>query len=149
MDSSVSCSHCIANEEAPMASIQRLQSGLWHARVRRKGYPAQRRSFARRDDAEAWARRVESEQERGVWRDRAQVDAVTVGVLLDRYEAEVLPGMRSGPVARFHLARFRADLGRLPISGLTGATLAAWRDARLRSVSSATVNRKFSTLVAC
>ena len=129
-----------------MASFQRLQSGLWHARVRRKGYPAQRRSFARREDAEAWARKVESEQERGVWRDRAQIDAMTIGELLDRYEAEVLPGKKSRDVAKYHVARFRADLGRLPVSALTGAALASWRDARLRSVSAATVNRELSTL---
>ena len=129
-----------------MASIDQLPSGLWHARVRRKGYPAQRRSFARKEDAEAWARKVEGEQERGVWRDRAPLDCMTLGHLLDRYETEVLQGMKSGPVAKYHAARFREDLGHLALTSLTGAALAEWRDARLRCVASATVNRELSTL---
>ena len=129
-----------------MASIDQLPSGLWHARVRRKGYPAQRRSFARKEDAEAWARKVEGEQERGVWRDRAPLDCMTLGHLLDRYETEVLQGMKSGPVAKYHVARFREDLGHLALTSLTSAALAEWRDARLRCVASATVNRELSTL---
>ena len=129
-----------------MASIDQLPSGLWHARVRRKGYPAQRRSFQSRADAEAWARRTEGEQERGLWRDRAPLDGTSLGHLLTRYEREVLPGMKSAPVAKYHLARLREDLGHLALTSLTGAALAEWRDARLRCVASATVNRELSTL---
>ena len=129
-----------------MASIDQLPSGLWHARVRRKGYPAQRMSFRLREDAEAWARKVEGEQERGVWRDRAPLDGTSLGHLLTRYEREVLPGMKSAPVAKHHLARLRVDLGHLALTSLTGAALAEWRDARLRCVASATVNRELSTL---
>ncbi len=129
-----------------MASIDQLPSGLWHARVRRKGYPAQRRSFQSRADAEAWARRTEGEQERGLWRDRAPLDGTSLGHLLTRYEREVLPGMKSAPVAKYHLARLRVDLGHLALTSLTGAALAEWRDARLRCVAAATVNRELSTL---
>ena len=129
-----------------MASVSRLPSGLWHARVRRSGFPALRRSFQSRADAEAWARRTEGEQERGLWRDRAPLDGVTLRDLLNRYEAEVLPGMKSRHVARYHLARFREDLGHLTLERFTSAALAEWRDARLRCAASATVNRELSTL---
>ena len=77
-----------------MASIDQLPSGLWHARVRRKGYPAQRKSFTRKEDAEAWARRVESEQERGLWRDTVDADR-TLDDLLDEYARERMPELRS------------------------------------------------------
>ena len=129
-----------------MASIDQLPSGLWHARVRRKGYPAQRMSFRLREDAEAWARKVESEQERGAWRDVSLAGSMSLGALLADYEQEVVAGMKSAPVAKYHLARLREDLGHLPLAGLTPPILAAWRDARLKHVMPATVSRELATL---
>lgn len=40
--------------------------GQWEAQIRRKGYPAQRKTFETKSDAQAWARMVESEIARGI-----------------------------------------------------------------------------------
>jgi len=128
-----------------MASIQQLPSGMWRARVRRRGHATLTKSFSRKLDADAWARRVESEQERGAWRDEQDLTG-SFADLLDQYTRDVLPGKKSATVVKYHVARLRADLGRLPLRALDRAVLAEWRDARLRSVASATVNRELSTL---
>lgn len=127
-----------------MASIDQLPSGLWHARVRRKGYPAQRKSFTRKEDAEAWARRVESEQERGLWRDTVDADR-TLDDLLDEYARERMPELRS-KATRYILARWRKDFGKRRISAMTPRDMASWRDERMKVVSGATVAREMSSL---
>ena len=48
-----------------MAQIIKRATGQWRARVRRKGYPDQSRTFGSRAEAEAWARLIESDMERG------------------------------------------------------------------------------------
>ncbi|EQD56392.1 phage integrase family protein, partial [mine drainage metagenome] len=87
-----------------MASIRQLPSGLWHARVRRQGQPEQAKSFHLRLDAEAWARKIESEQERGAWRDTGEADRTTLREALDRYAREVTPRKR-GAVQELSILR--------------------------------------------
>ena len=129
-----------------MASIQQLPSGLWRVRIRRRGNPVLTRSFRRKIDADAWARGIEAEQDQGTWRDTAPLDGMTLAQVLEQFEREVLPGRKSASVARYHIARLREDLGRMPLRALDRAALAAWRDARLRCVAPATVTRELSTL---
>ena len=56
----------------------------WRAEVRRRGYPAQSRSFDTKPDAQAWARSVESEIDRGIWRDNREAERTTLADALDR-----------------------------------------------------------------
>ena len=50
-----------------MAAIRKRGDMQWQAEVRKKGYPAQRRTFTSRTSAEQWARQVENEIERGIF----------------------------------------------------------------------------------
>ena len=129
-----------------MAAIERLDSGLWRVRVRKKGRPALSRSFRLRADAVAWAKSVEGDLERGAWRDVRLAESKNLGALLTDYEREVVAGMKSAPVAKYHLARLREDLGHLSLAALSPPTLAAWRDVRLKHVMPATVSRELATL---
>lgn len=51
-----------------MPTITETTSGTFRARVRIKGYPSTSRTFWRRRDASDWARRIEDEMVRGVYR---------------------------------------------------------------------------------
>ncbi len=57
----------------------------WQARVRKKGYPQQIKTFRSKTNAEGWARKVESEMERGIWRDTSESERTTLGEALGRY----------------------------------------------------------------
>ena len=129
-----------------MASIVQRASGLWQAKVRKAGAKPVSRTFATKLQAREWAAAQEADIARGDWRDRRIARRMTVTQLLNRYESDVLPGKKSRHVAKYHVARFREDLGHLVLTALTGAALAEWRDARLRCVAAATVNRELSTL---
>ncbi|WP_236478250.1 hypothetical protein [Pseudomonas sp. PA-6-1D] len=49
-----------------MATIRNRGEYQWEAQIRRKGYPAQRKTFETKADAQAWARMIESEIDRGI-----------------------------------------------------------------------------------
>ncbi|MBU2717949.1 site-specific integrase [Acidithiobacillus ferridurans] len=63
----------------------------WQAIVRRKGYPSQTKTFRAKRDAEAWARSIETEMDRGAWRDRSEAESTTLGECIQRYLTEVTP----------------------------------------------------------
>lgn len=127
-----------------MATITRRASGRWQARVRRHGVAASE-TFSSRADAIAWARKTESEIERGLWRDTAAAERVTISDLIERYRADVLPRLRG---RGYHAALDRLDeaLGRIALARLSSADVARYRDARLRVVSQDTVRKELGLL---
>lgn len=112
-----------------MATFVRRESGRWQARIRREGKQISR-TFRTQADAVAWARRYESEVERGVWRDNQEAERCSLRMALDRYEAEVTPHKRSATSERSTLGIIRDDAPFLD-DGLTrigGAEIAKLRD---------------------
>lgn len=77
-----------------MASIRRRGELQWEARIRRAGHPVQCRTFETKARAEAWARSVEAEMDRGAWVDRSETESITLADALDRYAREVTPSKR-------------------------------------------------------
>ncbi|MBU2855930.1 site-specific integrase [Acidithiobacillus ferrooxidans] len=63
----------------------------WQARVIRKGYPTRSKTFRGKKEAEAWARSIESEMDKGVWRDTSAAERTTLEETLNRYAEEIIP----------------------------------------------------------
>jgi Arc/MetJ-type ribon-helix-helix transcriptional regulator len=82
------------------------------------GHPCQTKTWNTRKDAEAWARQVESEIDRGIYVSRAEIERTTVGDLLDRYRVEELPKQR-GHGAAGALKSLDRALGAYAIAALT------------------------------
>ena len=64
---------------------------VWQVQIIRQGFPPQYRTFDSKTQADAWTRRMESEMDAGVWRDRSEADRTTIEDALDRYLAEITP----------------------------------------------------------
>ena len=73
-----------------MASF-RQHGNRWQARVRRKGYPDITKSFTARQDAERWARGIETSLDRATYVDPTEAEKVTFSEVISRYIKEVLP----------------------------------------------------------
>ena len=71
-----------------MASIRKRGDYQWEARVRRRGYPTQSKTLNTKIEAEAWAREVEAEMDRGVFESRSESESTTLGQALDRFDRE-------------------------------------------------------------
>jgi len=119
----------------------------WQAKIRRKGFPPQSRSFPTRAEAEAWAVSVESAMLRGQFLDTTTARETTLGELMGRYRREVSP-LKKGGVGEANrlLVMERWSLSRFAVANVTPDVLATWRDNRLREVSGSTVNRELNLL---
>lgn len=130
-----------------MASIRKRGDLQWQAEIRRKGFPDQRRTFNTRLDAEKWARQIENEIDRGVFVSRAEAEATTIGVLIDRYLVEVTPQKRSARNEGQRLRFLRSVFGDKVVAALQSKDVAAFRDKRLKDGRAAgTVIKELNTL---
>jgi integrase len=134
-----------------MASIKKTTGG-WRAQLYVKG----RRDsgvFATKAEATAWAVDREADLRRmvetGIDTDKTLQDA------FDRYHRDVSPTKRGEDRAKWEGNRLRAiaghqidgvALGKRMLSDVTSDILGKWRDERLKSVASSTVNRDFALL---
>lgn len=129
-----------------MATIRQLKD-KWQAIVRRKGYPAQSKTFELKKDAERWARQQERLMDAGHWVDRSEAERTTLGELLDRYGGEVSSTKRGADVEQHRIKVVqRSSLAKYSIAAITAQMIAAWRDSRLKEVSSGTVRRDLQML---
>lgn len=114
-----------------MASITKRKTGTWQAQVRRHGYEGLTRSFDSKSDAEAWARRIESEMDRGVYIDRTESERTTLAQALERYRREIVPASRHPYQENQRINRWLDyPLTKRSLANLRGADFAMYRDAR-------------------
>ena len=115
-----------------MASIRKRNS-RWQVQVRREGHQPISKSFLQKSDALAWARKVESEQDRShLPYDPQKLNDTTFADLLKRFRTEVSPTRKSGGFESKVLSIVeRAEIGSVKLSKLTPAVIAKFRDERL------------------
>ena len=134
-----------------MATItKRILEGnyvVWRARIRRKGFPPEDKTFTHRSDAELWAANRENEMRRGVYLSRYEAESTTLSKALDRYEREITPTKRGAAMERYKIGSLRrSSLGAYFLANLRSADLATWRDARLKEAAPATVVRELALI---
>jgi integrase len=131
-----------------MATIVLRASGRWQAKVRRHDAPAISRTFKTKLDADAWARKLESEQERGVWRDSSAAERMTLAQALERYEHERTVHKR-GAAQEASVLRILRDepMAQLTLARIGSHDVAALRDAwKRRGYAAATIRRRMNVL---
>ena len=119
----------------------------WQAHVRRRGYPAQVRTFDTKAEAEAWAATIESEIARGVFVSRAEAENTTLDEAFDRYSREISV-RKKGYVAELSvIAAWRqSTLVSRSLATIRSQDLAKIRDAWAHEVAPATVRNRFALL---
>jgi integrase len=115
-----------------MATITRRESGGWQVKIRRRGHPAESKTFATRAAAEAWARAVERDIDRGAYISAATAERVTFDELAADFERDFAPHHYRGAAWRHKLARLRERLGKYALVAITPQLVARYRDERLQ-----------------
>ncbi|MBI2276860.1 MAG: site-specific integrase [Dechloromonas sp.] len=124
-----------------MASI-RQRAGRWQARVIRKGFPTESNTFDSYEDAVKWARSIETDIDRGLYRNRSAAEQISVKYALERYVQEVTPTKRGAKEESIRIkALQRRRLAQYSLATLTPRILAEFRDERLKTVSAGAVIR--------
>ncbi|MDQ0422263.1 integrase [Peteryoungia aggregata LMG 23059] len=130
-----------------MATIRKLR-GRWQAQVRRRGMKPRCKSFDTKQEAEKWARDLESQVDRfGAAPDTKILESTTLGQLLERYQREISPTKRGSvqELQRIDVLR-RHDLSYRTLIGLSQQDIASFRDGRLQSVAPSTTVRELAIL---
>ena len=130
-----------------MASFRKRGELQWQARVRRRGYPDQVKTFNTRADAEEWARAIEHQIDRGAFVSRTEAEATTLYEALSRYEREIT-AHKKGEVAERSVLRIwkASELAIRTMPAIRSSDIAKLRDQWLKSVKPATVLRRFQVL---
>ena len=119
-----------------MATIEK-RGKFWRVKIRRQGAPAQTRTFDNKTVAQQWARSIETELDSGIVIDRRPAERTTLAEVLERYRRDVTPTKRG---ARDENLRLKAmalrPFARIRMAAITSSYLAAYRDQRLKVVSS-------------
>lgn len=116
------------------------------------GVPLLTKTFMTEDDADAWARKNESEIERGLWLDTGKASTTPLREALDTYEKEVTPRKRSATSELSALHIIHEDAGALglldtPLPRLTSTDFARLRDKWKRDgVKPSTIKRRMAVL---
>lgn len=127
-----------------MATYKKLPSGKWQAQIARNGV-RKSASFNTKREAQDWAARHEY---LAVTEETPKGKDTFAEVLL-RYARDISPSKRGARWEIIQINRFaRSELAKKQIASLRPSDFAAWRDARLKEVAPATVNREMTILSA-
>jgi integrase len=81
------------------------------ALIRKQGYPTKSKTFIKQTDAQAWARKIESEMERGCFDDTSKLSTVSLSQLLDDYTSNRLTTYRDHRLKSVKPATVKHELG--------------------------------------
>ncbi|KXW58408.1 site-specific integrase [Ferrovum myxofaciens] len=134
-----------------MATFLERDSGWIQAKVRRKGYPSQSKSFKTKTAAEVWARNVESAMDKGSFVSTSLAENTTLSEIIVRFLTEFAPYHYRQREDKRESWRFECQhldifLGKYSIAALMPQLIAKYRDERLKKVSGATVRKELNML---
>lgn len=116
-----------------MASISKRGTKQWNVRIRRKGYPLQTATFEKREDAETWARDVESKMDKGAFLCTKEAERTSLHEALERYIEEYTPSLadhqREVNRAKFLQKRKIAQMSLAKVRGMDIAAFIKEREA--------------------
>jgi len=123
----------------------RKRSGHWQARITRKGHETLCKTFTSKKDAEFWARGIESNIDKGAYKNLRYAQKITFQELVERFINEVTPSMRGAAADIYRLrAIAKRPISKLSMTELTPSKLAEYRDKRLKVIAPNTMLRELS-----
>jgi len=113
-----------------MATIEKRKGAdgatTYRARIRKRGYPEYTETFSRKTDAEAWAKQIEADLQRGRYLPSNDARRRTFGEMIDRYVNDVLPHKARNQTAdkvKAQLEWWKEQLGPYALIAITPATI--------------------------
>ena len=78
-----------------MATIRKRQSGKWQVIIRKKNYPSVVRSFLEKSTATKFAKDVETQMDKQIFRDLSGASTTTLKDLMIKYRDEIVPTQKA------------------------------------------------------
>ncbi|REE86349.1 site-specific integrase [Cupriavidus plantarum] len=119
----------------------------WQARVRRKGYPDQVKTFNTRAGAEEWAQDMEHQIDRRAFVSRAEAESTSLYEALGRYEREVTVHKNGEKPEKSVLRAWKStELALRSMPAIRSTDIATLRNEWLKTLKPATVLRRLQVL---
>ncbi|MHB1285889.1 MAG: tyrosine-type recombinase/integrase [Leptospirales bacterium] len=116
-----------------MAYFQK-RSGSWRTIVKRKGFERITRTFDTKAAAEAWARQVEGEMDRGGYVSKKEAENTTLSEALERYEREVSSRKKGHRREKTRILIWKNHpLAKRFLASIRGSDMASYRDERMKA----------------
>ncbi|PMS37140.1 site-specific recombinase XerD [Trinickia symbiotica] len=126
----------------------------FQAKVRRKGWPTQSKTFHDKKEADKWVRATESALDRGELSKAAKPKADGLNTLADvlrRYAEDISPKKRGGDIEGLTIRRWLRECREfvsMPLAALDAQKVATWRDSQLEGRAGSSVARQMNLLLA-
>ena len=128
-----------------MASISLRGEYQWQVQIRRKGHILSK-TFFYKQDAEIWARKTESEIDRGIYVNTSEAERIKLGKLIEQYEKDVLPTLKAKSQEKSRLKIINLELGKQIIGAITANEIIKYRNTRLKTIAENSANREVTTI---
>lgn len=128
-----------------MASITKRGEYQWQVQIRRKNHVLSK-TFYYKNDAEKWARKVESEIDRGIFINTKESERMTLSALIERYKNEELPKLKSQTQEISRLNIIEKMLGKEIIGAITSSSITKYCNERLKIIKQNSVNREVTSI---
>lgn len=151
-----------------MASITNRGEYQWQVQIRRKGQVISK-TFYYKQDADVWARKTESEIDRGIFINTNEAERMTLSKLIERYKLEKLDikpksqddeskpnkktledktklTIKAQPQELSRLNIIDKALGKQIIGTITTSVIIQFRNTRLKTIQANSANREITTL---
>lgn len=124
-----------------MATYTKRSSGQWQAKIRKKGYPVQTKTFLNKSQAQKWATQVEAKMDTKEFISTSLAENTTFQQICDRYMEEVVPTKKSARQMGSMIRNLCIHLGQYTAATITPEVLVKYRDERLKTVKGHTVRK--------
>lgn len=123
-----------------MATFEQRDSGYWQAKIRRKKWPKQSKTFRTKAEAEAWAREIETAMDKGSFQSASDAERTTFNDLLKRFKTEFAPHHYrkrddEKEAWRFQCDRLEDFFGPYSLIAIDQKLVAQFRDERIKPPS--------------
>jgi integrase len=124
-----------------MATYTKRGEGQWQAKIRKKGYSVQSKTFKNKARAQKWATQVEAQMDTLIYVSTTIAENTTFQQLSDRYIQEVVPTKKSARQMTSMIRNICLHIGKYAAAAITPEILVKYRDERMQTVKGHTVRK--------
>lgn len=133
-------------KENDMATITKRKNGNWQAKIRRKGYPTQSKTFKTKTAALAWERQIETQMDRSTFKSTKAAAKQMMDDALERYYDETLTMKKSAKNIRYKINRLKKVFAGLSMLDVNVQVIRDYKAYRLEQVKGDTVRKEMSLI---
>ncbi|RHW76452.1 site-specific integrase [Colwellia sp. RSH04] len=129
-----------------MATIAKRESGRWQAKIRRKGYRAQSKTFTTKAAAQKWIREIETKMDQSTFKSTEAAEKQMMDDAFENYFIEKLTKKKSAKNIRYKINHLKKVFAGLSLLDVNIQIIREFKAYRLEQVKGDTVRKEMSLI---